>query len=687
MAQTATININVNSKEAQANADKLSQSINNAGKSSQSLKAELRQLTQELQNLTPGSERFTELSQKAGQLRDQIQDTNAVINATAGNVTENLGKGLQSTLSIGVAGFQALTAAQSIFGTENEDLNKTIVKLQAAMNLSMAIETFGGLGDKLTAIKASFMGLAQTLGIVTVAQQATAVSATEAAVAEGAEAIAADGAAVSTGAFAVSLNALPLVAIVTALGLLVAGLITYANSSSEAAAKDKKRKEELEKSKKTQEEYNAKIKESSDLFAGQISGFVSLTAQIKASLPGSKERLSLIKQSNATYGTTIKNLKDEKLFQDQVTKSVSDYIAFARVKFRLQANEKAIEAEFSKQETTIAKLSGSLGILNAAQKAYITNFARQVQAGKEVVGNLNILDAGFLQQGKQFQILQNDVFDYLGSVRISNNVIEGYGSTINALNKEINNTSNALFKAVDAGNQHTNSIQNNVDVNDKYASLLDDVKNKIEREVSVFEKSEKFRTERINGIEKETESINKLYSDERQSIIDKALKNELDALDIKFKKEGKTEQDYLKAAKLIRDNYQTYLLESEKKLLEQLDVYQKEDIQNVQDTYTTKEKIVLETTQNILTNTKLLQIQFEKQEAIRVIDESAKTEEEKNKAKIEVRKNMPNKRLTYYKKIFKNKKILLNLIWMKLYQTNQKLLQKKNKLKRHTIKI
>jgi hypothetical protein len=79
-------------------------------------------------------------------------------------------------------------------------------------------------------------------------------------------------------------------------------------------------------------------------------------------------------------------------------------------------------------------------------------------------------------------------------------------------------------------------------------------------------------------------------------------------------------------------------LDSEKKLLEQLDVYQKEDIQNVKDNYTTKEKIVLETTKNIQTQTQLLQIQFEKSEAIRVIDEAKGTEEEKNAAKLEVRK-------------------------------------------------
>ena len=169
MATTANININVNSKEAQKNVDKLSSSINGATQTSANLKVELRQITRELQNLEPGSARFNELSTRAGQLRDTIQDTNSVINATAGNVTENFGRALSNTIQIGVAGFQSLMAIQTLFGSENEELNKTLVRFSALLNLSQAIETFGGLGDKITEIKAGIMGLVGATQAQTVA--------------------------------------------------------------------------------------------------------------------------------------------------------------------------------------------------------------------------------------------------------------------------------------------------------------------------------------------------------------------------------------------------------------------------------------------------------------------------------------------------------------------------------------
>jgi chromosome segregation ATPase len=65
--------------------NKLGGSTIEAEKSVGSLKSQLRQMTNELAQLEPGSARFIELSNRAGELRDQIQDTNAVINSTAGS--------------------------------------------------------------------------------------------------------------------------------------------------------------------------------------------------------------------------------------------------------------------------------------------------------------------------------------------------------------------------------------------------------------------------------------------------------------------------------------------------------------------------------------------------------------------------------------------------------------------------
>lgn len=162
MAQNAQVNIKVDSNQASQSVNDLNKSLNSTTKSTSSLRAELRQVTQELQNLQPGSERFTELSLKAGQLRDTIKDTNAVINATAGSGVENLGKSLSNTAQIGISGFQGLVSAQALFGSESKELQETLVKLQALAGLSDALSSLGGLKDSITEIKSGFISFGKS---------------------------------------------------------------------------------------------------------------------------------------------------------------------------------------------------------------------------------------------------------------------------------------------------------------------------------------------------------------------------------------------------------------------------------------------------------------------------------------------------------------------------------------------
>jgi hypothetical protein len=630
MAQQATININVNSKDAQSSVDKLSKSISNAGGSAASLKAELRQVTVELQGLEPGSKRFQELSTRAGELRDRIADTNAVITATAGNVTENFGRALGSAVQIGVAGFQGLMAAQTLFGVENEDLQKTLVQMGALLNLSQAIETFGGLGDKLVELKAGFTPVLQQLGLMATTQTEVAIATGAADAALVGEAVAADGAAVSTGFFATALNALPLVAIVTALGLLVGGLISYASASSNAEIQEKKRKKALEEEEKQIKKNNEVTKAHSDFISNEAGAFVQLALQIKGSNQGSIERAKLIKQINSEYGTTLKNLSDESLFQSQINLAIEDYLKLAEARYKLEQNE-----------TRVKKLLGEKVKLEEASN----KFAK--------VGFEQSYD-NFLRLGeitKQYGMTQTEVTLRLQDVK-----------------KELNNLTKSTFTLGNTVNTLSGNYDNNKgsvkdvkEETEKYADLLDEVQNRIERETAVLESNEKLRGDRLKGIDKEINSIEKLYGDERQSIIDRAIQREITLLDERFKKEGKSESDYLKASEEIRNNYGKFLLDSEAELLQNLEAYRQQDLTNLQETYTTKEQIVLETTKNIQTQTQLLQLQFEKNEAIRVIDESKKTEEEKQQAKLEVRKKYAQQEIDLLNKSLDEQKKLILL--------------------------
>lgn len=525
--QTAQININVNAQGASKSVQGLSDTINKAGGSAQSLRLELRKVTQELQGLEPGSARFTELSQRAGQLRDRIADTSAVIQATAGNAVENLGKALGNTLQLGVAGFQALSSAQVLFGSENEELNKTLAKMGALLNLSSAIQTFGGLGDKLTEIKAGFTPLLTQLGLMRTAQTEVAVTTAAADAALVGEAVAADGAAVSTGVFATALNALPLVAIVTALGLLVAGLITYASTSSEASKAEEQRVKTLKAQREEEEKARKTIAEES-------AEYVGLIYQLKATNKGSEEREKLIKKINATYNTTLQNLSDEKAFQKQLNLEVANYIAYQKAKFQLQKNETLITNNLIKQDEINKRIKKT-------QDEIANIKERQSKMGQDSLeaGKLSLA----LDEANKRLSIQN------AELTAAENRMASYGKVAVNVNQIITDIEGTTGKYNTTLNKNTNSIKDNNDQLNDYESILNKIKSIQEQnqkeEEDIFKKRAEVFDKTINLVEVEQKTreeaavkefeavrtaINKELTAKKISKEEKKRLNELEAL-------------------------------------------------------------------------------------------------------------------------------------------------------------
>ena len=121
-----------------------------ATSSVKSLKAELRAVTNELQNLEEGSEAFITAAKKAGALKDKIGDTKATIDAFN---PEKKFQALAGAVGIAANGFSALQGAMALMGTENEELNKTIAKTQGAIALATGLNGLMGMGDAFKNLK------------------------------------------------------------------------------------------------------------------------------------------------------------------------------------------------------------------------------------------------------------------------------------------------------------------------------------------------------------------------------------------------------------------------------------------------------------------------------------------------------------------------------------------------------
>lgn len=149
----------------------------------------------------------------------------------------------------------------------------------------------------------------------------------------------------------------------TGIGLLVSLLIQLVYWIYEAVTAESQleveQRERLELAKALREEEEAE----NDAFDEGIAGFKAMTEVLKKTNAGSRERESLIKKINDKYGTTLKNLKDEKKFMQQINIQVDAYIKLQKTRFLQSRNQKKMTAQLVLQveaEENIARLKTSL---------------------------------------------------------------------------------------------------------------------------------------------------------------------------------------------------------------------------------------------------------------------------------------------------------------------------------------
>lgn len=116
----------------------------NSSTSVKSVKAELRQLKAEMAGLEIGSQQFTNMAQRAGQLEDAIGDANAAVKAFNPEAKFQAFAGVLG----GVAnGFSVVQGTMALFGSENKEVEKAILKTQAAIAIATGINGLMGMKD------------------------------------------------------------------------------------------------------------------------------------------------------------------------------------------------------------------------------------------------------------------------------------------------------------------------------------------------------------------------------------------------------------------------------------------------------------------------------------------------------------------------------------------------------------
>jgi hypothetical protein len=151
MAITKTIEIDVNSQGATAGINNITNSIESADKATQSLKSQLRQAQTDVAEL---SEKFgatsreaIEAAKRAAELKDAIGDAKSLTDSFNPDAKFNA---LSGSLSGVASGFSAVEGSLALAGVQSENLQETMVRLQAAMALSQGLQ---GLGESIDSFK------------------------------------------------------------------------------------------------------------------------------------------------------------------------------------------------------------------------------------------------------------------------------------------------------------------------------------------------------------------------------------------------------------------------------------------------------------------------------------------------------------------------------------------------------
>ena len=205
----------------------------------QSAKQRLREMQKELIAMAEagqqGTDAFKRLEQQAGSLKDEIADVNQRVKNLASD-TKQIDAFVGAVQGI-AAGFQIAQGAAALFGDENEDLQKAMLKVQGAMALANGVQQVANLLQKESAVM---------MGLNTLATKAYAFAVGTA-----------------TGAmraFRIALAATGIGAIVVALGFAAEAMGLFSSKTEDATNDQKNLKRSLEDTAGTLEYYERKLK-------------------------------------------------------------------------------------------------------------------------------------------------------------------------------------------------------------------------------------------------------------------------------------------------------------------------------------------------------------------------------------------------------------------------------------------
>ena len=315
--------------------------ITNSGKS---LKAQLNQLKALMSDMNmkglSNTEEFTRIAQAAGEIKDAMADANDAVNRFSSD-TMKLDAAIQAVQGFAAAASIA-TGAMALFGSENEQVEQAILKVQSALSILNGVQAIANALNKDSALMQQIkqIKLAATTAITT----ANTVATTANTVATGANTVATTANTVAQQAWNVA-KAIGKALFGDFTGLVLVGvgaLTAYAIATSDATEADEQRNDIIDDGKrKQQERQEAEEKTASSVAQSastQIAAYLKLQAKWNECGNDVKKQqkfMSDYKVELSNTGFAINSLSDaENIF----VKHTNAVLAAIRARAEAQAN-------------------------------------------------------------------------------------------------------------------------------------------------------------------------------------------------------------------------------------------------------------------------------------------------------------------------------------------------------------
>lgn len=131
--------------------------VGNYAGSFQALRQEIKEARDVMAGAARGSDEYAAAAKRAAEASDKLRDMQKeIVNGASG--LDNKFSVISNTLGSISGGFAAAQGAMALFGVESENLQKTFVKLQAAMSMTQGFKALAELPKGLNAAKIAFGG-------------------------------------------------------------------------------------------------------------------------------------------------------------------------------------------------------------------------------------------------------------------------------------------------------------------------------------------------------------------------------------------------------------------------------------------------------------------------------------------------------------------------------------------------